>query len=206
MSWRKERDHSSRHLMGKGKGNLFLSSRAQPGLRCDVSFRKPGWWLEGARVEKRKSEQEGEISGIASSSPLLTAVNKGVWDNETVQTGALPVWQCPGLPVWAELGIAEQRVGAEDKVSSLPAPHLSETFSMCIPAPSSLSGHISQACLMIPGKMRLSDEASPKLPRLGEVATLPGSITFPWCRLSSSMLSRRKKFPPAGPAQANTQT
>ena len=93
------------------------------------------------------------------------------------------------LSVWAELGIAEQRTGVEDKGSSLPAPHLSETFSMHILAPLSLSGSILRAFLMIPGENETQmacGEPSPKLPRLGEVATLPGSITFPWCRLSSS--------------------
>ncbi|CAN0293722.1 unnamed protein product, partial [Bubo scandiacus] len=36
----------------------------------------PGWWLEGAGDEKKKNGQERESSGIASSSPLLSAVNK----------------------------------------------------------------------------------------------------------------------------------
>lgn len=81
-----------------------------------------------------------------------------------------------------------QRAGAEDKASSLPAPLLSETFSMHILAPLSLPGLVLQAFLMIPREnetQMVSDEPSPKLPRLGEFAALPGSITFPWCRLSS---------------------
>lgn len=43
---------------------------------------------------------------------------------------------------------------------------------------------------MIPGENEaqvVSDKPTPKVPALGEVATLPGGITLPWCRLSPSL-------------------
>lgn len=84
----------------------------------------------------------------------------------------------------------------EDKAASIPAAHLSETLSMHILALLSLSGLVLQAFLMIPREnetQMASDEPSPKLPRLGEVATLPASITFPWCRLSSSFHAEQEE-------------
>lgn len=79
LCWTEEWDHTQ-HLVSKGKDNLLLS-----GWSCGVSYRKPGWWLEGA--ETRESGKERERSGIASSSLLLPAVNKGVWDTRQHKQG-----------------------------------------------------------------------------------------------------------------------
>jgi len=100
IRWRKERDYSSQHQVSKGKNNLFLSCRAQPGWSCCVSFRKPRWWLEGAGDEKRESGRERESSGLASSSPLLPGVNKGVWDLRQHKRGQSWMLQSRGLVVW----------------------------------------------------------------------------------------------------------